>query len=40
VEEDGIDFCVGIGACGGGCYVAFFVSDDVKKSASGQEREG
>ena len=29
VEEDGIDFCFGAGACGGGCYLAFFVSDDV-----------
>jgi hypothetical protein len=29
LEEDGIDFCFGVGACGGGCYLAFFVSDDV-----------
>ena len=29
LEEDGIDFCFGAGACGGGCYLAFFVSDDV-----------
>jgi len=30
VAEDGIDFCVGNCACGGGYYVAFFVSDDVR----------
>ena len=29
LEKDGIDFCFGAGACGGGCYLAFFVSDDV-----------
>ena len=31
VEENGIDFCFGAGACRGGCDLAFFVSDDVGK---------
>lgn len=31
LEEDRIDFCFGAGACGGGCYLAFFVSDDVRR---------
>ena len=30
LEEDGVDFCFGAGACGGGRYLAFFVSDDLK----------
>ena len=30
LEEDRIDFCFGAGACGRGCYLAFFVSDDVE----------
>ena len=29
LEEDGIDFCFGTGACGGRCYLAFLVPDDV-----------
>jgi hypothetical protein len=42
VEEDGVDFCFGAGACGCGCYVAFFVSDDVgveKTTANGHEEQ-
>jgi hypothetical protein len=29
LEEDGIDFCFGVGACGRGCNLALFVSDVV-----------
>jgi len=36
LEEDGIDLCVGAGAYGGGCYLAFFVSDDVRDGAGKQ----
>ena len=34
VEEDRVDFCFGAGACGGGCDVAFFVSDDVRRKTN------
>ena len=40
VEEDGVDFCFSAGACGGGCYVAFFVSDvvSVMEKIEGSDR--
>ena len=32
MEEDGIDFCVGAGACGSGRGVAFLLPGDVKST--------
>jgi len=29
MAEDGINFCVGVGACGRGCFLALFVSNAV-----------
>src|SRR5258708_19142137 len=31
LEEDGVDFCFRDCACGGGCDLAFSVSDDVRR---------
>jgi hypothetical protein len=39
VEEDGINFCFCPGTCGGGCYVAFFVSDDVGAHAMNRQNK-
>jgi ferredoxin len=36
VAEDGFDFCVGAGACGCGCDLAFSVSDDLKNQVKKQ----
>jgi hypothetical protein len=37
VEEERVDIRVGGGACGGGCGLAFFVSDGVRERNRGSE---